>query len=295
MANIIAFGEVLWDLLPSGSKIGGAPLNVALHLRRQGIDAHIISKVGTDDLGARLKTYLGEQQLDLHLIEEDAKLPTSTVVVELDDAGHAQYDIVSPVAWDNIMLSAQAIDRVSRADAFVFGTLAARNATTFHTLSAYIQQARYRILDVNLRPPNYTRETVSELIQAADLVKMNDEELELVSAWLDPTVTELPDQMALVARHFSIETLIVTLGAEGAACLHEEQFHRHTGYQVEVTDTVGSGDSFLAAFIASKTNDLPIQECLNRACATGAYVATQAGANPVYDFSEIERIMTSSP
>ncbi len=295
MANIIAFGEVLWDLLPSGPKIGGAPLNVVLHLRQQGVDAHIISKVGNDQLANDLMDFFQEQELDQYLIEQDRKLATSTVVVHLDEKGHAQYDIVAPVAWDNITLSAQAINRVTRADVFVYGTLAARNEASRGTLMAYLEQAQYKVLDVNLRPPNYTQDTVMALIQSANLVKMNDEELALVAGWIKPAAATLQERMAVLVEHTGIATLIVTLGAAGAACLHEDQFYRHEGYKVQVKDTVGSGDSFLAAYLAAQLKDLPIQECLNRACATGAFVAMQSGANPVYDFAEIERIMMPPP
>ncbi|MCB0636796.1 MAG: carbohydrate kinase [Lewinella sp.] len=291
MTRFVAFGEVLWDLLPTGAKVGGAPLNVVLHLRKQDVEAQIISKIGQDARGEQLREYLRAQGLDLTLIAEDEDYPTSTVLVKLDEGGHGSYEIVPHVAWDYMALKANAITAIERADALIFGTLAARNKVSREVLQVYLEHARARVLDVNLRPPNYQPDTVKLLMDKADVVKMNEEELDLISSWTAEGLTTIEGKMDHLLATYRIKTVLVTLGAEGAICLEKGQFFRHPGYPVEVVDTVGSGDAFLAAFLAAYYQHKGVPAALDLACATGAYVASQAGANPDYQFSDIEAFL----
>lgn len=292
MTNIVCFGEVLWDVLPSGRKIGGAPLNVALHLRNFGVHSEIVSQVGDDPLGQEILEYLSERGLDPALVSRTTELPTSTVEVSLSKGGVAAYRIVQPVAWDRIGPHAPALTAVSRADALVFGTLAAREPASRKTLHTYLELARYKVLDVNLRPPHYDATTVLDLIREANLVKVNHEELVLICSWLDHAPAGEPERMAFLAETFEIDTLVLTRGSQGAYCYDKGACIGQPAFKTEVVDTIGSGDSFLAAFLAMLLGyQASVADSLAYACATGAWVAGHAGANPRYERADIERFM----
>ena len=278
----VCFGEVLWDLLPAGAVAGGAPMNVACQLKNLGIASSMISAVGQDELGRQLLTFLRQKGVDTSLITTDPSLPTGTVKVSLDAQGIPSYEIVQPVAWDNIGLSEAATQAVSNAGAFVFGSLAARSEKTLNTLTELLSVAAFPVFDVNLRAPFYEEKTVSTLLQKARLLKLNDEEIDILCGWAG-FKGDQPEQMEFLKKEFQLDVVVLTRGANGAALLDNSGLYEHNGYHVEVADTVGSGDAFLAGFLSQWLGGAAPPACLSFACATGALVATLPGGTPDID------------
>ncbi len=277
--SIICFGEVLWDMLPSGKVAGGAPMNVAYHAKQFGMDAQMISAVGNDDLGKELVGFLQQKGIPTDFIHTNYTFDTSTVQVTLNEKGSASYEIVEPVAWDFLFVDDNRNKAVSQADFLLFGSLVCRNKTNLTTLLPLIEKARKVVFDVNLRPPFYSQSLIETLLQKVDIVKMNDEELEIILNWYG-IKGDLANQLAFVMEKFMLDTLIMTQGKHGAFCMHEGVLYSQKSFPVTVKDTVGSGDAFLAAFLYKMSNGASWQSCLEFACATGAFVATQSGGTP---------------
>jgi fructokinase len=284
--KIICFGETLWDMLPSGHQPGGAPMNVAIHLKYHQYEPVLISRVGTDDLGEALLDFLQANDLSTRFIQIGKTHLTGLVKVNLDDKNEVTYKIVEPVAWDYIQFEEPAARLVSESDVFIFGSLASRSAATEATLLQYLHLAKQKVFDVNLRPPHFNPERIQHLLAFADIVKMNHQELNLIGAWLDLAGDE-QHQMAYIRHRFGVQMVILTRGENGAAVLSDEGYLEHPGFQVEVEDTIGSGDSFLATFLSNYLEQAPVALCLERACLIGAYVATQKGATPAYNPTEV--------
>ena len=292
-SNILCFGEILWDLLPEelGGRIaGGAPMNVAYHLNALGIDANIISRVGNDDLGLELKTFLSKKAISTAYVQTDNVLPTGVVDVTLDEKGSPSYKIVQPVAWDNIMLTDDIKKAVSEADALVFGSLICRNEASKQTLFELLDLARTTVFDVNLRPPFYAKDLIEPLLQKANIVKMNEDELNIISKW-NSLETDFTEQIREVQERYDIQTLIVSHGSVGAYCLENDVLYFQKAFDIIVKDTIGSGDAFLAGFLSEKMKGNAPQACLKKACAMGAFVATQSGATPAITEGVILELM----
>lgn len=286
--RIICFGEVLWDILPSGKMPGGAPMNVAIHLTYQHFSPLVISRVGSDDLGKELVEFLQEKHVSTEWIQTGKTHLTGVVKANISDKNEVTYKIVEPVAWDYIQFDEQAARLVAESDVFIYGSLAARNPTTHETLLQYLKLARLKVLDVNLRPPYYKQDRLEELLQFADIAKMNHQELAEITGWFGWQGNE-QELMQAMKQHFRLQLLIITRGDKGAAVLTDAGYEENDGYQVEVEDTIGSGDAFLATFLTNYLQQEPIQSALAKACLLGAFVATQHGATPVYKSAEIER------
>lgn len=285
---LVCFGEVLWDLLPSGKLPGGAPMNVAYHAHNFGLQSRMISRVGDDALGEELLDFLRSKDISTELIQRDPSHRTGVVDVFLDEKGSAKYDIVKPVAWDFIGVQREAEDWARRADAFVFGSLACRNEATRNTVLRLLDLVTgHVVFDVNLRAPFYSRELLEELLPKAGIVKMNDEELDIITGWYTSESTE-EAKMAFLKGRFGLKTLVVTRGKDGAACLTGAGLFTQSGFPVQVQDTIGSGDSFLAAFLKKRLEGADIQDCLAFACMTGALVATKKGGTPFVRAEEVE-------
>lgn len=290
--TIICFGEILWDVLPDRRIAGGAPMNVAFHVNQLGMRSKMISSVGDDELGKELIRFLENKGVSTSLIQTDPTFPTGIVNVVLDNGGSPSYEIVSPVAWDHIRPDDKTKDVVKSADALVFGSLACRTEQNRSTLLEYLELAPIRILDVNLRAPFYSRPLIESLLAKADIVKMNDEELALIAGWQNAAGDE-KTQMGIIRDKFGLDALILTKGRNGAACLGESGYHEHPGFRVKVQDTIGSGDSFLAAFLSKFLKGEASPDCLAFAGAVGALVATKAGGTPELAAGEIHSLMAS--
>lgn len=288
MKRVLCFGEVLWDAFGEEKKAGGAPMNVARHLVQQQMDVAFASRVGADRSGDELTDFLKQNGLYSALVQTDAVLPTCEVTVQLDEHNQATYIIPEPVSWDNIQAEDALIDASKNVSAIVYGSLACRTATTRGTLLMLLNNIQaLKIFDVNLRPPHYTPATIDLLASHADVVKMNDEEIEILIGKKDT----LHAQIEAFHAKYNTQTICVTRGGNGAVIWHGNQFYEHPGFKVKVGDTVGAGDSFLATFIAGLLAGQPMQQVLTKACAIGAFVASKRGANPVYDQNGINKII----
>src|SRR5690606_24404739 len=293
----VCFGEVLWDNLPSGRKLGGAPLNVAYHLNKLGIHTEMLTRIGEDKDGEDIMTLCAELAIPLTLFQKDNKYPTSTVEVDIDENKDVRYEIVFPVAWDYIALGEKEIETVNKADFFVFGSLSTRHHASYQTLQMLIKVANYKVFDLNLRAPHYTKERICELLGYADLVKMNEEELGFVAAWMGFSDADTDTAKAeAVMTTFNISELIITYGAKGAiyhSWLGKFSYH-FPALKVEVKDTIGSGDSFLAAFLSQRCRQdkqVTPEEMLEFATTLSAFVTQSTGACPSYDEVTINRFV----
>ncbi len=293
MKSIICFGEVLWDVLPGGKKLGGAPLNVSLRAQSFGNKALMISSIGRDSSGEELLEEIKVHGGSLEHIQESEKFPTSEVLVALDAHGTASYEIKMPCAWDSIVLLERDLEAVKKADALIFGSLVARSQVSRDTLFALLEQARYKVFDVNLRPPHYTPERIVSLMKAADFVKFNDEELYEICAYLGFQDKSLEKCIHFMSERTGTDLICVTLGKDGAVLFQDHAFYYNPGYKVTVADTVGAGDSFLGSMISELLNDSHPQEAIDFACAVGSIVASKNGANPEVSPSEIEAMMST--
>lgn len=287
MHRAITFGEILWDNFKEGKKAGGAPMNVALHLHKQGIHALLISSLGRDENGKELFAFLQNQGLPTDLVQEHPTLPTGLVEVELDSKQQASYIIKEPVAWDEIKYTSELEQAVKNSDLLVFGSLASRNESSRNTLLKLIPFAKFRVFDMNLRPPHFNRETLTLLLQHCDLLKINEDELEYLEELCNLPKAPNRDNLVRISSMLNIPFVCVTLGDKGAIVVNEGHLYEHPGFTVKVADTVGAGDAFLAAFMSNLLQDLPMETVLERACAAGAIVASKAGANPEYSPEEI--------
>lgn len=285
-ADVLCFGEVLWDNLPTGPLPGGAPMNVALHLKRFGINSAIASSIGNDVKGAKLIGFLEGAGMNTSLIQVHGSLPTSEVLVHLNEKNNATFEICEPVAWDDIHFIPELMNASQHAKAIVYGSLASRNPATQITLNSMLVADNLKIMDVNLRKPHYSEDTVMPLLKKANIVKLNDDELTIIGGWFN-----LSGDTDSLARKFyeelGVATLIVTKGEHGASLIHQGKFYSHPGYTVKVADTVGAGDAFLAGFLAAYFDHKGMEEALENAAGIGAFVATKAGAVPDYTTEEV--------
>ncbi|HQG36221.1 MAG TPA: carbohydrate kinase [Bacteroidales bacterium] len=288
--RILCIGEILWDMLPTGPKAGGAPMNVALHLKKFGMDAIFAGKVGNDKLGLDLIKFLESQGMDKSLMQIDNELPTSTVQVYLGDNHLVRFEIVDNVAWDRIELTEELKKAAKESDVIIYGTLASRHSFTRNTIINILDDnSNLKLIDVNLRPPYNKKDVVEDLLSRADIVKLNDDELKFISNWYDKRYNER-DLIKWFLGKYNCKMICVTRGANGAIIFDGKKFYEHPGYKVQVVDTVGSGDAFLAGFLAMRLSGEQIDKSLDFACATGAFVASKEGATPEYGINEILKI-----
>jgi len=292
MISVSCFGEILWDVFPSYRRIGGAPLNVALRMHILGASVHMISRLGKDEDGEEILKYLREQGLSPDLIQMDQQYKTGTVDVHLDKNRTATYTINMPAAWDAIELTSEMKKAVSTSDALIYGSLATRSPRSEETLKALLKEARFKVFDMNLRPPHYEMDRLIKLMLEADLVKLNDEELYEIARHLKLKGNTITEKMINLSRWVSSDVIIcVTKGAQGAQLLYKGEMYSNSGYQVQVADTVGAGDSFLATLCFHLLNNTNPQHSLDQACAMGSVVASKEGAIPIITSEEIETMM----
>lgn len=289
---MLCIGELLWDSLPAGLFPGGAPFNVAGHLHALGVPVAVISRVGRDRLGAEAVARLSNLGIDPDLVQVDDTLPTGFVSVVVAQGGIPSYEIEQPAAWDAIELAAGVMERAAEARAIVFGSLAQRSRGSRDTIRRLWQADALQVFDVNLRPPFEDREIVRESLAAADMVKLNEGELGRLAGWFGLPADPRRAAEALGER-FGCATVCVTRGAEGAALLREGRWTEHAGFAVEVRDTVGAGDAFLAALLAGLLSGGDDEALLRAANLLGAYVASRDGAIPAHDRTAIAGIQAS--
>lgn len=278
--KVVCFGEVLWDCFRDGKKPGGAPMNVALHLRKQGLDSVLISAVGQDEDGKRMRAFLATKGLGLSCIQTNTAFATGLVEVSLGEKGQATYAIVEPVAWDAIAYKPEYAELVRGTDAFVYGSLAAREAGSRSALFKLLEDASLKVFDMNLRPPHFSKEIIETLLYRADILKINEDELRYLEAEYQLNSLDDADKLDWLSKAFAVHTICVTLGDKGAMAWYRGELFSHPGFKVEVVDTIGAGDAFLAAFIAGILEERSLPTILESACRAGAEVASKSGANP---------------
>jgi len=289
--NVVCFGEVLWDVLPTGKIAGGAPMNVAIRLQSLGIHAQLISRTGKDDAGTALKSILSQHHVTTALLQEDEEMATGEVLVNLDTQGIATYNIVYPSAWDKIVITDADRTAVQQAVAFIFGSLACRHEVSRNSLLELLTIAKYKIFDVNLRPPYYDIPFLELLMKQADFIKLNDEELIIIATALGAPSTDIENNIQFIADRTNAKTICITRGKDGAILFADNKCWAHPGFTVKVEDTIGSGDSFLAALITQLIAEKEYAIAVEYACAVGALVAMHKGANPVLKEEDIKQLI----
>lgn len=273
--RIVAVGELLWDLLPEGKQLGGAPGNVAHHARQLGADAVLVTRVGKDALGD--EACVQSNPVTLHT-QRDPLKATGTAAVQLGPDGQPKFVLAEDVAWDYIAFDDATRDLARRADAICFGTLAQRSPVSRSTIRAIVDAApaqALRVLDLNLRDPFWTRDIVDQSLEAASVVKLSDSELDR----LLPTGGER-DRVAALAKRFDLDVVALTRGAKGSLLYKGGEFVEHPGIPATVRDAIGAGDSFTATLTVGLLRGAPLDEISERANRVASFVCTQAGATP---------------
>ena len=291
----VAFGEVLWDIFDNEKKIGGAPLNVALRMKALGVDSNMISCVGNDADGEEIIKEVSKLGLETNTILKSNDYPTGLVNVTLDESKSATYEIIYPSAWDKIILNEEARELVVSSDVLIYGSLVCRDEVSREALEELLHHTHtYKVFDVNLRKPHYDYEILQHLMQSANFIKFNDEELMEISAALDSPYNTLEENMNFICSLTNATAICVTRGKDGALLLWDKHLYENEGYTVKVKDTVGAGDSFLGALVTSLLSGKEPQAALNFACATGALVAGSAGGNPEISIFDIENLINKN-
>lgn len=284
----VCFGEVLWDILPDARLPGGAPMNVAYHLNQLQVSTAMISRVGRDDPGDEILRFIASKGVATAFIQKDDHHPTGTVLATVNN-NDVSYEIIEPVAWDFIHNNMQLQELLPAVHYFIFGSLGARNEKSRQTLFELLEIAPFKILDINLRKPHYEKKVLEYLMQHTDMLKLNHQELELISAWFG-FAGDAQEQMRALQEKFHLDTVLVTRGERGAAVLQNGAWYEHDGFKVKVADTIGSGDAFLAGFLSRFIQSSPPAESLDFACKMGAFIASQPGACPSYTVADVDKI-----
>lgn len=294
MANIVAFGELLWDLLPDGKVLGGAPANFIFRVNSYGDKGALITRLGEDKLGREARKYVDSIGLSLEHVQTDQVFPTGTVEVKLDKNGIPDFTIIKDVAYDHIEITSEMIDDVSQSDCLYFGTLIQRYGISKNTLKELIKVAgsSIKFMDINLRKSCYTKQTIEDSFHATNILKINDDELLAVKYLLNISANELKIIAGTLISEFDIDIVLVTLGANGAFVLNKQnEYFYDAGYKVQLVDTVGSGDAFSAAFIHSFLKDKDISKALILGNACGALAATTKGATAPFTKNDVLNFM----
>jgi fructokinase len=280
--NILAVGEVLWDLLPSGKQLGGAPANFTFHCRSLGAEAQIVTRVGDDELGREILDRFRTLRLPTDLVQIDSQLPTGTVDVALAPDGQPRFTICEHVAWDRIAAPEDALAAASRADAVCFGSLAQRSEPARRAIRTLVSATRpeaLRLFDVNLRRPFVDQDIVADSLELTDALKLNDQELPELAKMLGLPAGDRA-AMSELAHRFGLRLVALTRGAAGALLLAEGCWSDDLGRSVTVRDTVGAGDAFTAALAIGFLSGRPLDAINRHANQVAAFVCSQPGGTP---------------
>lgn len=280
---IVGMGEALWDVLPEGKKIGGAPANFAYHVSQFGFDSRVVSAVGDDKLGNEILENFDNKKLNYQI--EKVPYPTGTVQVELDESGVPCYDIKEGVAWDNIPFTPALEELARNTRSVCFGSLAQRSVVSRETINRFLDtmpggEGQCKIFDVNLRQGFYTKEILCNSMKKCNILKINDEELVTVSRMFGYPGIDLQDKCWILLAKYNLKMLILTCGVNGSYVFTPGEISFVETPKVEVADTVGAGDSFTATFVAAVLKGKSVAEAHKLAVEVSAYVCTQNGAMP---------------
>ncbi|MBL7113546.1 MAG: carbohydrate kinase [Bacteroidales bacterium] len=279
---IVGLGEILWDLLPDGKLLGGAPANFAYHCKVLGADAHVISAVGNDELGNEILDKLNILEIPTSNIAIDKKHPTGTVSVKLDERGHPDFTIHQDVAWDYIPFSGETLSLALLANAVCYGSLAQRTGNSKETIINFLENTStdtLNVFDINLRQEYYSKEIIENTLQLTDVFKLNDDELVVLEGMFSLSGS-VREQLDKLLQTFDLKMVALTKGDKGSELLTAGEYSVYVSPGVKVADTVGAGDSFTAALVMGMLNDVPLKELHKRASDLAAFVCTQKGATP---------------
>ena len=281
--SVIGIGEALFDVLPEGKKLGGAPANFAYHVSQFGIESCAVSAKGDDELGKELIGELNEHHLNYQI--ETVDYPTGTVQVSLDANGIPAYEIKEGVAWDNIPFTPALEEKAKNCTAVCFGSLAQRSEVSRNTIHRFLdtmpdEEGRYKVFDINLRQGFFNKEIITESIKRCNILKINDEELITISRLFGYPGIDLQNKCWLLLGKYNLKMLILTCGVNGSYVFTPGNVSFIETPKVEVADTVGAGDSFTGAFVASILKGKSVREAHELAVKVSAYVCTQNGAMP---------------
>ncbi|MCP5536693.1 MAG: carbohydrate kinase [Akkermansiaceae bacterium] len=294
--RVAGIGEVLWDVFPNGQRLGGAPTNFACHCRQLGATAFPVSCVGDDALGRRTVEELERLGVDVRHLQTSAAYPTGRVLVELDETGKPDYQILEGVAWEQLEFT-DGLDALARSlDAVCFGTLAQRSEVSRRTIRGFLKRMPERalkILDVNLRQPFFSRALVEESLALANVVKLSDEELPVLAGYFELT-GGVNEQLAGLRERFSLKLVAYTRGADGSVLVTAGGVQETGGVAVTPVDSVGAGDSFTAALCIGLLTGMPLPEVNQFANRVAAFVCSKAGATPILPES-LKTIQPNTP
>lgn len=282
MKNIVVgIGEALWDVLPEGKKLGGAPANFAYNVSQFGLESRVVSAVGDDKLGNEILNSFDDKELKYFI--EKVPYPTGTVQVELDEAGIPCYDIKENVAWDNIPFTSQLEALAKNTRSVCFGSLAQRNVVSRETINRFLDtmpdgNGQCKIFDINLRQGFYSKEIICQSMKRCNILKINDEELVTVSRMFGYPGIDLQDKCWILLAKYNLKMLILTCGVNGSYVFTPGEVSFVETPKVKIADTVGAGDSFTATFVAAILNGGSVRDAHKQAVAVSAYVCTQNGA-----------------
>lgn len=281
--TVAGLGELLWDFLPAGKQLGGAPANVAYHAHVLGDRGMVLSKVGADALGEEALRLLRTHGVDVSHVQRDASSPTGTVSVSLDHQGHPNFIITRDVAWDRMEYSDAWKTVAASVDAVCFGTLAQRSPESREAIRSFVRATTddcLVVFDVNLRQFFYSADVIRTSLELADVCKLNEQELPTVAAILGLQVTNAAETARRIVETFDLRCMAVTRGENGSVLVSEDDMAEHPGFRVSVRDTVGAGDAFTAGLIHALLRGMSLADASQVAAERGAWVASSAGAMP---------------
>jgi fructokinase len=292
-SGAVCFGEVLWDVFPGGAKPGGAPLNVAYHLRQLGVNCEMISRTGADERGRDLLNIIAAWGFDLRYIGTDQDHLTSTVDLFTDEHNDVSYAIHENVAWDHIPADPAYIAKVKEDGVLVFGSLSMRSRTSYETLLQLLEVCETKVMDVNIRMPFFDIDKIEKVLYKTDILKLNKAELNQMVIALGADLEADEDKgVNFLREKFNIDEVLLTKGSKGARYYRGENSYFQDAYKIEICDTVGSGDAFLAGFLAKWLRpEKNAAAMLDYASAIGAFNTTKAGACPPYTIDELDRFI----
>jgi fructokinase len=290
---LIGIGEVLWDLLPGGSHLGGAPANFAYMANLLGASGVLVSRVGTDELGHTAQRQLADHGVDISCLQVDPDHPTGSTTVSLSNEGVAKYSITENVAWDHLQWTPELPELAAQAEAVCFGTLAQRSLATRDTVTRFLEHTTstcLKVLDVNLRPPFFDSVLLRKSLQQANVLKLSQEELaEVLRACSLPPQADEQAAQAL-RQHLDLQLVCITRGRGGSVMDSANQTVTHPGLNATVVDTIGAGDAFTATLAIQLVAGHPLEQVSQAANAVSAWIVSQAGAMPVPSAAERQRL-----
>jgi fructokinase len=282
---VAGIGELLWDVLPTGKQVGGAPCNFAFHALQAGCESIVISAVGNEQSGDELLSALAVLNINCEFIQRNG-FSTGTVTVKLNESGHPSYSIHENTAWDNVELNPETESKFKELDAVCYGSLGQRNSVSAETIQRLLESVKpgcLKVFDINLRQHFYSPEIITKSLEFANILKLNDEELPVLSGIFGLT-GEVKKQLEQLSNQFKLQYIVYTMGEKGSIIMRDNEFSFLESPKVVVADTVGAGDSFTAVLVSGLLKGLPLNKVHEAATRTAAFVCTQKGATPVIPF-----------